>query len=240
MTSHDARRRASAPRRPREAPAQRHELARRQVRVDVRVLGQKADARHRRRATGRARRGSSHRPARRRDEPHQHLDRRRLARAVRPEEAEDLPARHLEANAAHGLDAPARERLAERLREARRRGGRRRSRPLPSRSWPRCGDARIAAVAVLVQLVLDLARADAEHRRGLRRRARRTPRGSSGSRSARGRRSSSPGMGGSAVALRRRARRSAAGASPRCWAPSQSTTARSTTFSSSRTLPGQR
>ena len=101
---------------PVQPAAERHELARRQVRVDVRVLGEEADVAHRLGGgdllpedRGLAARGE--------DEPREHLDRRRLAGAVGAEEAEDVAAAHLERDAAHGLDLLARERFHEGLGE---------------------------------------------------------------------------------------------------------------------------
>src|SRR3954453_10460928 len=50
--------------------------------------------------------GDARAAARRARERAEHVDRRRLARSVGPEEAEHLPPRHLEAHAAHRLDVP--------------------------------------------------------------------------------------------------------------------------------------
>ena len=79
----------------RERAAHLDELSRGDVRVDVRVLGEKADSRAR--AGGANRFAEEGRlSARRRDEARQHLDRRRLAGAVRTDEPEDLAAGDVE------------------------------------------------------------------------------------------------------------------------------------------------
>ena len=91
-----ARRRAARRRRlaHAEEPADVVEvLARRQVVVEVRVLRQVADALAPARIVERAARGAGRSPASGEDEAHQDLQRRGLARAVRPEVAEDLAPR---------------------------------------------------------------------------------------------------------------------------------------------------
>jgi len=51
----------------------------------------------------------------RKDQPREHLDGRRLARAVGPDEAEDLAFFHVEIDAAHGLDRSQQESCAKAL-----------------------------------------------------------------------------------------------------------------------------
>ena len=173
------------------------------------------------------------------DEAHEHLDGRRLARrrsgrgsrrSRRAGPRSETPR--------SGLDAPPGERLAERLRRARS------TRRTTSAGRMLCGHGSSLAslgprCAVLVELVLDLARADAEHGRRLRRRA--------AARLERPEDGVPLEVGDGRSRDRRRRRRAPPTGTTlggRCFfsicGPSHRTTARSTTFSSSRTLPGQR
>ena len=234
---------------PDQAAAEGHELARRQVRVDVRVLREEAHARHR---VGRG------------DAPRRRWSTGRDVGAMspvsilivvvlpapfgprNPKTSPSSTSKLTPLTASHLL---AGERLAEGLGElvdaedgnvSLAHASRPSGAPVARLAFDRDGRERrrLARRPVLVQLVLDLAGRDPEHERRLRRRPARRPRASSGWRSARAPRSSRRGWSaGRPLRGGHDARRQVAHVDA---GPSQSTTARSIAFSSSRTLPGHR
>ena len=86
----------------------REVLGDRQRREDPRVLERPAKP-HSRARVGRQRRdveaAEDHPPLRRRDKARQHVKERRLSRAVRADEAEDLPGLHVHVDVVDGPDA---------------------------------------------------------------------------------------------------------------------------------------
>ena len=147
-----------------------------------------------------------------------------------PRKPKISPRRTSKRDARTASTLPSREGLAERLRELvdrqierrhRRTVGpaspRRAGRSSRSRAGPACVARRAAGhrARVLVELVLDLARADTPRMVAAFEVEPRTPRASAGSRSARGRRSSMPGMGGSASCWLAGVERARAGGAPR-------------------------
>ena len=101
---------------------ERHVARGRHLGIERRRLGQVADRAARERRLPEDVMPPDHRLAvRRRQEAGQHAHGRGLARAVRPEEADDFPRRHLEVEATHRLE------VAVALREAGDTDGRRRS-----------------------------------------------------------------------------------------------------------------
>ena len=111
------RSRAARARQPGKARAELDELGRRQVRVDVGVLRQETDALARARVLHLTPEDSGP-AAGRTNEAGQHLDRGGLARAVRTQKSEDVPALDLERNALHGHDPAHEESLPEYLVES--------------------------------------------------------------------------------------------------------------------------
>ncbi len=96
---------------------QRDELTRRQIRIDVRIFREKSDPGH----DGRIRRSHAqnlNRPRRRRDEPHERLDGRRLASPIRPKKAEGLAPMDVERHAANGFNLATAHGLPECLHQA--------------------------------------------------------------------------------------------------------------------------
>jgi hypothetical protein len=110
------RARSSVPGHAEQAAREIEQLADRQVVVEVRGLRQEADARARRAArdlVAEDRGGTARRP----DQAHQRANRRGLAGAVRPDEAEDMAALDRERDAAERFDLLASKRRAEGLRQ---------------------------------------------------------------------------------------------------------------------------
>src|SRR5690606_24403609 len=113
LVEHGARARARRARRQAgEAPAELDELDRGQIRVDIGVLWEEADALERTR-TRHVVAEEARAPAGRPDEPGEDLDGRRLPGAVRPEKPENIATPDLERDALHGDDPPHEEALAE-------------------------------------------------------------------------------------------------------------------------------
>ena len=96
------------PREPRQAAGEDQVFVAAEEFVEGRILRQVAEVAARLQRA-RRRRADEGAPARRPDEPEQHLDGGGLACAVGPEQAEDLPAPHLEGEILHGAHPPGEE-----------------------------------------------------------------------------------------------------------------------------------